>query len=940
MAKSELDSFNFIGLDHNLSHNTLPIQTLKQSQKNKAWKKRTMDVLEQIGLEQLRKNIRFASWRKMADGQFTYSAVGIEEDDMPWFNKEIKKLKVDFDVPSYLKHFDFIGIVVNAISSIFNETEDKFFFDSRDEYSTNEFIRQKTEMLHQYARQVFMSEIDRMLMQRGFDPYKEDFQSAEEQQAYQQQRTQQVQALTPPEIEKFLSKNFKVIATEWAQETVKEDNERFQIRQMDVENFIDMLLTGRYFKHFAVKHDSYEIERWRPEETFFSEDLDAKFPQDGEFAGKITNMSISSMLTKYGYLMTTKQQEEVGNYWNQTKNYADVEGAQIISSNRPLEEKVFPEPTIVPFHNYFDHKAITALEDASGIPLSETTMTDDDGNEVTFSTFTPRFEEDDFRSDLYTSYLRDDIDVRKDTVRVTEAYWRSYKRIGVLIYENDLGTASLELTTDDLLDEFLKDREIKKLRNISLQELQTALKENRIDGYIDTITYIYTPEIWKGIKIRGNGVTLKNDLYLDVKPLDYQIKGGNSNIFDVKIPVAGIISTGIAMKLIPYQQLHNICMNQITELLEKELGVFFAVDVTGLPSEYQDETTEEALFRARDIIKDTGFLGLDLSRQNTQGNNPNVFQRQEIVYASQVQYRWTLAQQYKQEALSQVGITPQILGQPNNYVTSEGVKQSAQASYALINPYFEKMNQAKARELEVHVAVAQYCQYSGKDSTVMFRKSDQDLRFLDILAEDGEIFPLRSLGVYPISSSKDRKIIQTLQNLLINDNTLSKSFEDALAILTNPTIVELQQVAKNMTAKTERLTQEQRQFEQQQLDTQIKAQQESEAADMKHELTLEAIRTEGKIKVAEIQSIGRLGDNEVTDEAIYDRIEKASQTAQNNSFREREIAIKENDSANKSQDKKQALNLELEKLALKAKELNIKEKAMNSENFRAVINKN
>lgn len=939
MAKSELDSFNFIGLDNNVGYTTLPIQTLKFSQKGKPWRKRNMDVLEQIGLNQLSKNSKFVSYRNMSEGQFTYAAVGIEEDDMPWFKDELKKLKVDRHVPNYLKHFDFIGIVVNAISSIYNDIEDKFMFDSRDEYFTNELIRTKTEMLHTYARQVFLNEVNAALQRKGFDPFKEDFTSQEEYDQYQQQKAQEVQALTPPEIEKFLTKNFNVIATEWAQETINEDNKRFGIRQMDVENFIDLLLTGRYFKHFRVGYDTYTVERWKPEETFFSEDVDARYPQDGEYAGRITNMSISSVLSTYGHLMTTKQQEEIGNYWNQNRNYETVNGASISESGKPIEEKIFPEPTVVPFHNYFDHKAIIALEDASGIPLSETTIKDDEGNDVTFNSWTPRMEEDEYRTDLYSSYLRNDIDVRTDTIRVTEAYWRSYKRLAVLIFTNDLGSISVELTTDDLLEDFLKENEIKKLRNISLQDLQVALKEERLSEYNNTITYIYTPEIWHGIKIRSNGSTVKKDLYLDVRPLDYQIKG-ESEFYDVKIPVVGYIGVGIAIKLAPYQQLHNIAMNQITELLEKELGVFFAFDITGFPSEYQDETTEEAVFRARDIIRDTGMLGLDLSRQNTQGNSPNVFQRHEVVYATQVQYRWTLAQQYKQEALNQVGITPQILGQPINYQTAEGVKQGAQASYALINPYFEKMNEAKSRELEVHVAVAQYCQYSGKDSTVMFRKNDQELRFLDILAEDGEIFPLRKIGVYPTSSSKDRKIVENLQNLLINDNTLSKNFEDALAILTNPTIVELQQIAKQMTAKTERQTQEQRQFEQQQLEMQLQAVEASQEKERQHEQNLKIIDGQVKIKVAEINSVGRLSDNETINQDLLDRIEKTAQGDINNDFRQQEIDNKLKDVDGHIEDKRSQRLIELEKLDLKRQELNLRQKGIEATKFNSIINKN
>lgn len=941
MNKIESDWTSFSGLGIGDTSATLPIQAIPKSRKKKKWKIATMDALESIGLSQLHKNIRFAQYRKMSKGEFSYSAVGIEETELPWFNKEVRKLRDKLNIPTYLKHFDFIGIIVNTLEGIYSDFEDRFIVDSRDEYSTNEFIRQKTEKLHQYARAVFMQEVNKLLLMRGVDPFKADFQSEEEAQAYQQQLQQQIQSLTPPEIERSLSKNFKVLATEWAQNTLDEDAKEFGIPLMDKENFVDYILTGRYFKHFGVGYDNYFVERWEVEEVFFSEDVDARYPQEGEFIGRIRNMSPSNILNRFGHLMTTAQQEGIGNYWNQSKDFENKLGVRADNIAHNHQEAIFPTDTVVPFHNYFDHQANVQLENALGIPMGKTTTVDDDGEEHTFSSWIPKIADGDtFRSDLYSSYLRDDIDVRQDTVRVTEAYWRSYKRLGVLIFENDLGSVSVELTTDDLLPDFLKDREISKLRNISIQELQTALKENKLYEYVNTITYLYVPEIWKGVKIRGNGTTVKEDLYLDVRPLDYQIKGSRSNIYNINLPVAGIITTGLIKKIFPYQQLHNISMNQITELLEKELGVFFSLDITGLPSEYQDETTEESIYRAREIIKDTGLLPLDLSRQNTQGNNPNVFQRQEVVFASQVQYRWQLAQQYKQDALSQIGITPQMIGAPNTYTTAEGVKQGMQASYAVINPIFERFNEAKGKEMELHIAVAQFCHVNGKDSTVLYRKGDGELSFLDILAEDGELFPLRHLGVTAINSSKDRKIIEQLRGMLINDNTMTKSFEDALEILTNNSIVELKEIAQNIERKTRKQQQDDRDFQSQMQQQALQAQAQQNEAERQHELDVENLKGQYRLAEERIQAYAQFEDNSSINNALIDRIDKTTQDSINNDFRSQEIAVKQQEVERKSLNDAELRNMELMKLQQKSEELRLKREALATQRYTSTINKN
>lgn len=942
--KINSDWANFNGIGNSSHTSTIPIQALPSKLKNKDWRKATIDALEREGVKQIRKNIRFTEYRKMTQGLFTYASdinAGMSDFEMPWFDAEIRQLREKAAIPTYIRHYDFIGIIVNAITSIYSDLDDRYRVESSDEYSTNEYIRQKTELLHKYAQQVFTEELNRMLLMRGFDPNKSDFQSEEEQQQYQQQLQEQTKALTPAEIEEHMAKNFKVLAIEWAQNTLDADKKEFNLVHKDREDFISYLLTGRFFRHYRVGYDSYSIESWLPEQTFFSQDADCKYPQDGEFVGRITDVSVSNILNTYGHLMTLVQQEAVGNYWNQTKNWKNYNGAQVErkSGGKPYDG-IFPQQAQVPFHNYFDHEVNLQFEDALNFPLGVTTTTDSQGNEVSHRTWLPREEQElDINSRVYTQYLRDDIDVRTDTVQVTEVYWRSMKRIGILIYRNPQGSTSIEIVTDDLLSDFLQENNIKVQRNISIQELQKALKEDRLEDYTDTITYTYVPEVWKGVKIRGNGSTLKDDLYLDVNPLEYQIKGERSNIYDVKLPVSGLIDTGIATIVAPYQQLHNICMNQNTELLEKELGIFFSFDITGLPAEYQDQTTEEALYQMRDDIKSTGLLALDLSRQNTSGNNPNVFQRQEIVYAQQIESRRVLAEYYKQQAFSQVGLTPQILGAPTTYETAEGVKQGAQASYALINHRFEKMHTAKAKGMDIQLAVAQYCQVNGKDSTVVMRKSDGDHYFLDILAEDGELFPLRHLGVCATTSTADRKTIETIRQFVLNDNTMERQLDDVISILTNPVLVDIVQKTKEMKKESDAKVQQQRQFESEQTDKQIQANAAAQEKEMQHEITLQKMSDESKVESAYIQAIGKAADSNAQD-AAFDRLSNAAQQALENSYSEADLNLKQQEATRKEGNDKVSNNIELRKLQLKSQELALKNKQIDSTNRNSVINKN
>jgi hypothetical protein len=913
----------------------MPIQTLPTSKKKDKWKKNMMDFLEREGLEQVYKNAMFREARKMIEGTFTYSAVDVESNlELATFKREMQKLRKDGDVPLYLKHFDFMGIIVNAIVGIFDGYDDRYKVESIDEYSTNEFIRAKTEKLHEYARSVFKEEIDRMLMSRGIDPNKADFQSEEEAQAYQAKVQENVKALTPQEIEKQLSKNFKVLATEWAQNVLTADKKRFYLDEEDRESLIDFILTGRFFRHFRIGYDSYSVERWSVEETFFSQDVDARYPQFGDYVGRITSMSTSKVLQNFGHILSFEDQKKLGNYFNQSEEYDDNE-----KYGGSFQDNIFPKQRIVPFHNYYDHQINLQMESALGVPLGEKLVMDENGNQKVKRVPLPRQDNDyaGFNTGVFSKYMRDDIDVRLDTVRVTEAYFRSQKRLSILVYENKLGTVSVDIVTEELLPDFLKENDIKQLRKTSIEELRDALRKGDFSDYVNTITHHFVPECWYGVKIKGNATTLKEDLYIKVQPTELQIKG-DSNYFDVQLPVGGIISTGIVSKILPWQQLYNVSLNQLTEFLEKELGVFFTFDITALAESYKDEDTTEALFNARAAIKDTALFGVDMSRQNTQGNNPNVFARQDLSLTGQIQMRQALAQFYQQKGYEQVGITPQMLGQPNTYVTAEGVKQNAQATYSLLNTMYEKFNAAKARCMELHLAVAQFCEMTGRENSMMFRKGDGELSFINIMKED-PIMPLRKLSIVPLTSNKESKIVESIKQIVMNDNTIEKDIFDVVEIMTNPVLLELKQAAKDMRDRTDRKQQERQQFESEQLDKQIQAQQEQLAQEREHETNIVALKGEYSLKEKYLDNVARMADKNIEPDSL-NMLEDASKEVFNQEIQSRNLDLKEQDLNRKADKDNFDKKIALENLKMQTEKLRQKNRETLNNRYIATINKN
>lgn len=837
----------------------LPVQTLPKSKKNKAWLEANADFLYFEAIRQRRQNSVFSEIRKMTEGEFVYRAVDIERTLNGSDLQQLQALGSDVPIPTHLKHFDFLGIIANAIKGIFAETDSQYNIESVDEYSTNEYIRARTEKLHQYARAVFKREIDRMLIERGIDPDQQSFESDEERQQYLAMLDQEVKKLTPEEIERDLSKNFKVIAAEWADNVLTADKKKFHLEEADKNRLTDYILTGRWFRHYRMAFDYYDIEDWTVEEVFFSEYANTKYPQNCSYIGRLTEYSITDVISKYGHLMTPKQQEEIGDFWGQGSDYKmgimPLSGDGVGEFNKNGKAP-FAENLIMPFHNYLDHNVNLQMESALGAPIAYTKK--QDGTVV--NEWMPRAGNN-FNSTSrgFAQQLRSDITLSNASIETMEVYWTSQERYGVVVFENEVGQIDVEMVTEDLVKDFLEVNNIKIKRTVSLQDLQDALKRGNISDYANTITWHYRPQSWYMVVLKSNNsLNIKDDIILWGKPIDQQIKG-DSNIFHIKHPVGGLITKSPITKAFPYQQLHNICYNQVSELLADEPGIFQSIDINTLAEEYKDQTTEEALYSILNTIKTTRMLPIDLSRTNLQGSSvyPNVFQRNEIVFATQVQYRMQVAETFKQQGFQQVGITPQMLGAPTTYETAEGVSQQATASYALISNYIDEFNTSKSMSNELHIAIAQQCEVNGKSSNRLIKNSDGANHFIDILAEDPEYFPLRRISIMPIATSKDRAIVKALQQMLLSDNTIQKDFGDLVDIFTSPYAIKLKQLGKEMRMRTEQNQQQQNQF----LDSQSTKQIEAQTADREdrqaHEVNLANIKGEWQYKEAYLTALGR-----------------------------------------------------------------------------------
>lgn len=904
----------------------IPAQAIPRSKKNKKFKAAVMDALERIGLQQVRENLRFKDLYRMVEGKLSYSELS---EVIPQLSELEEGLK-QAHIPSFLKHYDILGIIIRAMRGEYISNVDKFSVTETDEIASNEYLREKTDKLQKYIADKWNKELELRLISKGINPQGGEFKTEEEQQQYMQQVEQARHELTPPEIEKYLSSDWKTQAIKWAQHTLESDTERFKMNEMDLVNLTDFLLTGRCFRHFRVGYDSYEPEVWSPINTFYSQNLDVKYPQEGDYIGRIHYYSPAQVISKYGYLLTKEHKESILNtrYGYDVGNDDYSDGISIPKAIRTR----YGQTQIIPHEQYHDYNFLMGVEDTFGVPLAEKVLYNKDGSEIRTNAYLPR----PFRGNQpfvgnLAKGMTDNELLRNDLIQVTEAYFVSYSKFGVITFEDpETGLLTQETVTEEILSDFLKEHDIKTLRNTTLTEAEMNPEPN-------TIVWDYIPEVWSGVKINSYNTKLDDHLYLKVEPLEFQIKG-NSKLYQLELPVAGIIDTSVAQLVLPYQIGHNIAMNQMYNLLEKEIGLFFLFDINFLPSEFKEwGDTENILLNMMNVIKETGILPMDTTRGNLQGSGMfTQFMPQNMSYSAQIADRMQLAEFYKNKAFEQVGFNPQRLGAATKYETEEGVKVSQKASFSQTEPFFEKFADFKRRALDMHMSVAQYSQKNDKDISVFYTKSDSTIAWLQFSDPD---FQLRRFGIMVTSNSVKRKELETFKQHILQNNTMGNDILALAQVVSSDTMSELIEVARMSRAYQERVRQQQHENAMQQQQQAHEQQLELNKTQWElNEISKQADR-DNKLESERIKALGRAADSD-SDKAGINEINKQADLALKQNELDFKQKIEERRAALSDVNAREQLRLRQEELALKTKELEERAAKRLSDERIAIVNKN
>ena len=806
---------------------TQPLQFLPKKSKTQEWAAWNLDWLEWNGLKQVRRNARrLMKNYKLAKGQIDRTDYIVEEDNE--MVDIIDNLLTEDMSALELRFYPIIPNVVNVLTAEFAKRSTKLTYRAVDEFSYNEMLEQKIAQVEQTLMADAQTKIMAAMVEQGLDPNSEE--------AQQQMSPENVKSL--PEIEEFFQKDYRSMIEQWAEHQHKVDVERFRMDELEERAFRDMLITDREFWHFHMMEDDYEVELWNPVLTFYHKSPETRYMSEAQWIGKTDMMTAADVIDKYGFLMTEEQHEALEEVYPVRSAGYNITGQQNDGSFYDATKS----------HEWNTNMPSLAMRQFTSF-MGENGL--GDGGDVV--------------TDIITSGENYGNDPDSGLLRITQAYWKSQRKLGHLVKITEAGEVINEIVTEDykITDKPIYDDRLFKNKN----------KDNLLFG--EHIDWIWINQVWGGIKIGPNipsywGMNNPGGfapMYLGINqnhlgPVKFQFKG-DSSLYGCKLPVEGSVfsdrntkSTALIDLMKPYQIGFNIVNNQIADILVDELGTIIMLDQNTLPKHSLGEDWGKGnLSKAYVAMKDFQMLPLDTSITNTENAlNFQHFQKLDLSQTNRLMGRVNLANHFKQQAYEVIGVNPQRMGQQLSQMTATGVEQAANASYAQTEMYFiQHADYLMPRVHQMRTDLAQYYHSTKPSARLTYITSlDEKVNF----QINGTDLLMRDLNIFCTTTANHRAVLEQLKQLAMNNNTTGASIYDLGKVIQSDSIAGLNTVLKSSEQKQQQQKQQEQQQQQEMQQQQIQANQEQEKMKLDAEAAEAEKDRQKDILIAEIRAAG------------------------------------------------------------------------------------
>lgn len=446
---------------------------------------------------------------------------------------------------------------------------------------------------------------------------------------------------------------------------------------------------------------------------------------------------------------------------------------------------------------------------------------------------------------------------------------------------------------------------------------------------------------WGWINQWYKGVKIGPDIYF-MEPfnlLDY------SPIIGVIHEIKNTTPKSLVDLMKPFQVLYNICMNQLFELLQKELGRVQLMSIRHVPTP-KDGDAQDALDIWEEEAKKRGVVFIDDSPENTKGSSSfNQFTSLDLTRTQEIQSRYTLAAQLKNECWELIGMNRQRLGGALATETATANQNALVQSFAQTEPYFAAHEYVLNQVYQAILDAAQYVESHKEMSTIKYITNQGEQAFIEIAGTD---LKLKDFKIFITSRSEDQQLLTEFRQLSQSMLQNGASIYDISTLFTTNSIRQMQKAFKDLEDKQEAFQKQEQQLQQSEL--QLKQQ---EHQDLLHQneihhqedLEMEKYKTDVKAKTdiakAEITTYFQApstdtdGDGQPDIMEIANHAQKAQEILAKVDLEHKKMSVEMqkmiNDNKQKAEDRKVTRenmknDLQIEKLKIKNKPKPVKKK--------------
>jgi hypothetical protein len=817
----------------------------EEEKKDDSWIKNTMDYFANKAYVEYKKNRdTFVKNYDLVKGILRH------EDfyETPEVSSFTETLTRDLDLPAYVKHYSILTTPINELVGELSKRPDGYKVKAFDDDSKAEELEFKTQILQQFVVAQAKQRIEEKLAMEG-----------------QEVDDDQLQQMTLDDVKDELD-SYTSTAEKWGNHILTCSKADFNIKELSEDGYRDMCISAREYFHIYEDNSKtgFNIEVFNPKNTWFLSTPDRKYTSDpsgrarGAYAaGGVHVMEISEIIETFPDI--TK--DEIDHLRSSLQDYGLIN----------VRESNLGNSSVAP-----------------GI------------DSIKYDTFDPLILEERM---MIESDMKENNDSLKDFLGLTSnvssfgykyvvvrAYWISKRKIGKVIYEDELGNEQ-----SILVDENYKNKTIPT--QISLE--------------------------WGWVNQWYQGVKIGPDIY-HIKPyklLDY------CPIIGINYEVKNTEAKSLVDMMKPFQVIYNVCMNQMFELLKKEIGNVARVSLRRVPR-VKDGDAQDDIDMWELEARRRGIMFDDDSPENTKGpvTNQSVAGNIDLTRTNEIQARYNLAVQMKNECWELIGMSKQRLGTVSASESATGTNAAITQSYSQTEPVFVAHEYVIRQVYQAIMDASLYVESQKPQSTLSYITNKGESAFVQV---NGTDLKLRDLKVFPTNRAEDRELFKEIRMLAQPAMQNGASLYDIVELYSTDSIRQMQKSFKVLKERQEefqnqQLQQKQQEIEQQAGISQAQLQQAAEQHDKQvaHDDYQKQLDRESKEKIAIIQAtgFGKVESEDLNQNNIPDVLE-ASRLIHDQESALKDYNLKLSDMASKNKQAADQKALEEKKLGVETKKM-------------------